>query len=63
MKKESRNLQMIGRVLKRSFGRSPLSGKDCASPLREMAIVEFTRSLSSQLRNTKARSEAAVVLV
>lgn len=63
MKKESRNLQMIERVLKRSFGRSPLSGKDCASLPRETAIVEFTRYLSSQPRNTKARSEAAVVLV
>lgn len=40
-----------------------LSGKDCASPPREIATVEFIRFLSSHLRGMKAMSEAAGFLI
>lgn len=46
------------------FVLSPPSRKNCASPPRVLATVEFTtRFLSPQLRGTKARSDAMAMLL
>lgn len=61
-KKEARDPHMR-KALKRLSGQSPSPGKDCASPPRERATIEFIRFLSFQLRGMKAMSESVVVLV